>query len=146
MRTLKLPVLAALAVVALVIGVLVAGAWTGSQDKPTASRPWRADPSHQRPAVMRSLAVTTTAEPAPSGHPDHMRALLLDGRLPARSTTATVLSDEDCAPDAEGVSHCRNRLRLASGKRIEVRHPHRMHEVPCMTPGERVRVHRAAGA
>jgi hypothetical protein len=72
-----------------------------------------------------------------------MRALLLAGRLPAGVVTATVLTDEDCAPDAQGVSHCRNKLRLPSGKTIEVRHPHRMHDVPCMTPGESVRVGQA---
>ena len=95
---------------------------------------------------MRSLTVTTKGEPAPSEHPERMRALLLDGHLPRGGVDATVLTDEDCAPDAQGVSHCRNKLRLPSGKSIEVRHPHRMHDVPCMTPGETVRVRRAVHA
>jgi len=144
MRALTLSLVATALIVALAAAILGPGGSAGPQDKSAAeSQAWRGDRSHQRPAAVRSLSVTTRAEPAPSAHPDRMRALLIDGTLPARSTTATVLSDEDCTPDAEGVSHCRNRLRLAGGRRIEVRHPHRMHEVPCMTPGETVRVHRA---
>jgi hypothetical protein len=143
MRTLKLSLAAALAAVAVAAAAIVLTAG-GSPTTPApgghASGP---DASYQRPAFVRSLAVTTTGEPAPSAHPQRMRALLLAGRLPAGVVTATVLTDEDCAPDAQGVSHCRNKLRLPSGKTIEVRHPHRMHDVPCMTPGESVRVGQA---
>jgi hypothetical protein len=69
-----------------------------------------------------------------------MHAQLLKGKLPSRPLMATVTSDEDCAPDAAGISHCLNRLTLDGGRKLAVRHPHAMHEVPCMTPGERVRV------
>jgi hypothetical protein len=51
-----------------------------------------------------------------------------------------VLTDEQCQPDAAGVSHCLNTIRLTSGQTIAVRHPHRMSEVPCLAPGERVTV------
>ncbi|MGZ4137590.1 MAG: hypothetical protein ACXVPX_08475 [Actinomycetota bacterium] len=59
---------------------------------------------------------------------------------PAGPMMATVLSDANCAPDADGVSHCLNRLRLDSGSELTVRHNHRMIEVPCLSPGERVLV------
>ena len=146
MKVLKLSLAAAVAVSALA-AILVTG---GSATAPPGARPSAQvsqapghDTSHQRPAAVRSLAVSTGSEPAPSSRPDRMRALLLDGKLPAGGVTAKVLTDEDCAPDADGVSHCRNKLRLPSGKTIEVRHPHRMHDVPCMTPGETVRIGRA---
>jgi hypothetical protein len=62
----------------------------------------------------------------------------LRGKLPERRTVAVVTSDENCQPDARGVSHCTNRLRLQGGRRLVVRHNHRMTEVPCLVPGERV--------
>jgi hypothetical protein len=103
------------------------------------------DRAHTKPSFTRHLAVHTGArEPAPSAHAVHMRALLVAGALPERAATATVLTDEDCAPDHRGVSHCRNKLRLPDGRTITVRHPHRMMDVPCMTPGEKVRVDRGA--
>ena len=104
------------------------------------------DAAHQPPAFTRTLAVYTDAEPAPSARPGRMRALLTKGKLPAEVVEATVLTDEDCAADDEGVSHCRNRLRLPNGRTLTVRHPHRMRDVPCMTPGETVRLRRAVDA
>jgi len=65
---------------------------------------------------------------------------LVKGKMPRRATTATVLTDTSCAPDAHGISHCVNALRLASGRRITVRHDHSMLNDPCLAPGEHVRV------
>ena len=145
MRAVKLSLLAVV-VAALAVAALAGRDSPPAQTRPLPARADRHDAAHQLPTAVRSLAVVTTAEPAPSARPDRMRALLVDGKLPARVVTATVLTDEDCAPDAAGVSHCRNKLRLPGGKTIEVRHPHRMHEVPCMTPGETVRLRRAVTA
>ena len=148
MRIIKLSLAAA--ALAAVLAAIVLAAATNSSTTPTTPAPVAQAPSqdtsHQRPRFVRRLAVTTKAEPAPSERPERMRALLLDGRLPVKVVKAIVLTDEDCAADAQGVSHCRNKLRLPSGRTIEVRHPHRMHEVPCMTPGETVRVYRAGRA
>jgi hypothetical protein len=36
----------------------------------------------------------------------------LRGPLPASGAVALVETDEDCQPDARGVSHCTNRMRL----------------------------------
>ena len=60
--------------------------------------------------------------------------------MPHAATDATVLSDEDCAADVMGISNCLNRIRLADGSEIAVRHPHDMRKVPCFAPGEPVRV------
>lgn len=65
---------------------------------------------------------------------------LTKGRMPARATSATVLTDTNCAADRNGISHCANILRLASGWRITVRHDHSMMNDPCLSPGERVRI------
>ncbi len=65
---------------------------------------------------------------------------LTKGKLPARATTAVVLTDTNCAADRNGISHCNNVLRLASSRRITVRHDHSMMNDPCLAPGERVRV------
>lgn len=142
----KLTLLAALAVGAVAAAALVAAnsSTTPTVPRPSAKAPG-GDASHQRPESIRSLTVATDAEPGPSAHPNHLRALLLGGRLPAGVVKATVLTDENCAPDASGVSHCRNELRLPGGSTIVVRHPHRMDQVPCMVPGETVRVGRATG-
>ena len=63
-------------------------------------------------------------------------------RLIAGSVThrvhAIVLTDTRCTPDSMGVSHCLNRMRLASGQMITVVHNHRMMDMPCLDPGERV--------
>jgi hypothetical protein len=104
------------------------------------------DPAHEQPAYVRTLAVYTKREPAPSAHPKRMRALLTAGKLPGGVVDATVLTDENCEPDAKGVSHCSNKLKLPSGGTLTVKHPHRMHDVPCMTPEETVRVGRAVDA
>lgn len=65
---------------------------------------------------------------------------LIKGTMPRRATTATVITDTDCAADRNGVSHCSNILRLASARRITIRHDHSMMNDPCLSPGERVRV------
>lgn len=65
---------------------------------------------------------------------------LLKGKMPARPTTALVLTDTNCTADPNGISHCHNMLRLASGRLITVRHDHSMRNDTCLVPGERVRV------
>lgn len=65
---------------------------------------------------------------------------LTRGRAPANATTATVITDTNCAADRNGISHCTNILRLASARRITVRHDHSMMNDACLNPGERVRI------
>jgi hypothetical protein len=65
---------------------------------------------------------------------------LTKGRAPARTTTATIITDTNCAADRNGISHCTNILRLASARRITVRHDHNMMNDACLNPGERVRI------
>lgn len=68
---------------------------------------------------------------------------LRSGAAPAHGVSGTVLTDESCAPGAAGVSHCRNDIRLASGRTISVTHDHPVASIPCLSPGERVTVRTA---
>ncbi|MGH3066333.1 MAG: hypothetical protein ACRDOF_08500 [Gaiellaceae bacterium] len=82
--------------------------------------------------------------PLPSAHARRLSAMLIEGRLPEAPMMAEVMTDTDCAPDPEMISHCRNELQLSNGEKIVVRHPHDMRDVPCLAPGERVRLVPAA--
>jgi hypothetical protein len=64
--------------------------------------------------------------------------VLVQGSMPNEPTVATVMTDENCDPDGAGISHCLNRLQLDDGSMIMVRHDHRMTDVPCLSPNERV--------
>ena len=98
-----------------------------------------ADPAHTAPATVRTLLVSESQ--APVSQPGLvLHGRLVGGHMPMAATMGEVMSDEDCAPDAMGISHCRNAVRLADGRTIMVRHPHDMGRVPCLTPGERIRV------
>lgn len=58
----------------------------------------------------------------------------------ARRMRAVVLTDMRCNPDAQGVSHCLNDMRLANGAVVRVVHDHRMATMPCLAPGEQVTI------
>jgi hypothetical protein len=72
---------------------------------------------------------------------DHALVSSIKGSLPASITQVTVRSDENCAPDSQGISHCLNRLSYTGGE-ITVRHTHKMADVPCLQPGEVLQVKR----
>jgi len=108
------------------------------------------DSSSSSPAGEEAAAADGTRtvlvydhEPAPSPSPGSLHAGLEQGQLPDGPVKATVLTDEDCAPDQSGISHCRNEVRLAGGRIVVLRHPHEMHQVPCLAPGEKVVLRRA---
>lgn len=98
-----------------------------------------AGPAAQPASGLRTVAVERGAVP-PSRPDGRLRARYLSGTLPGSAVEATVVTDEDCAPDEAGISRCLNRIRLPSGRMLAVRHPHDMSTVPCLAPGERVRV------
>lgn len=124
-------------------------AWTADERRSTEDRPPTAE-------------VVTPNESSHDAHVSGPRTVLVanepelgtnDGSLtvgyergtkpPSSETDAVVVTDENCTPDAEGVSHCRNEIRMANGKTVRVQHDHRMHEVPCLVPGEKVRLRSA---
>ena len=132
MRIRLLLPIAAIAIAAPIAGVLALGgrekAVTSASDHPTAL-----------PAAQRTVIVSRTM-PMPSGHRRRLSAMLEEGAMPDRPMMAEVETDTDCAPDASMISHCRNVVRLPSGRQIVLRHPHDMRTIPCLAPGERVRL------
>lgn len=94
-------------------------------------------------AGLRTVVISTSAPAQPSSVEGPVEVALLRGEVGETPTVATVLTDENCAPDEHGYSHCLNRLQMPGGERIAVRHTHRMDEVPCLYPGERVNVEAA---
>ena len=128
--------LAAIAIAAAVAGVLV----LGGREEAASSSPVAA-PEHPLavPAAARTVMVSR-AMPMPSAHERRLSAMLEEGTMPDRATMAEVMTDSDCAPDAQMISRCRNVVRLASGRQIVLRHPHGMSTIPCLAPGERVRL------
>ncbi len=133
----KLPkiILAAAAVAALALVAVLVAAGSGGGGGGEAPSPAASSTSK-----TRTVLVSTGGEPSPSSPGPVLHVLDLKGSVPSRPVAATVLSDENCEPDAQGVSHCVNRLRLAGGGTLVVRHPHRMMEVTCLEPGEHVMV------
>ena len=91
------------------------------------------------PATARTVSISQTM-PMPSAHARRLSSMLESGNMPAGPTNGEVLSDTECAPDAKSVSRCRNEVRLPGGETIVLRHPHKMADVPCLAPGETVRL------
>ncbi len=60
-------------------------------------------------------------------------ALLIMSSLPADASVRAVYLEQ-------GMSHCVIALRLADGRTTAVRHDHDMRSVPCLTPGETIRL------
>jgi hypothetical protein len=133
----KLPkiIIAAAGVAALALGAVLVAVGSGGGGGGEAP-----SPAASVPGKTRIVLVSSGREPAPSPPGPTLHVLDLKGSVPGGPVAATVLSDENCEPDAQGVSHCVNRLRLAGGGTLVVRHPHRMMEVPCLEPGEHVMV------
>jgi len=92
-------------------------------------------PAHAAGAASRdnALAVFRAGSPAEIVH-------VVSGAVPSHAEEAVTLSDANCDPDAKGISHCLNALKLSDGQTIVVRHDHDMRYMPCLAPGEKVEV------
>ena len=91
---------------------------------------------HFRTADVR---VQITDDAVVSRNQDPVYVQLESGVIPDNVTFLHVLTDEDCTPDAEGVSHCLNRIEFETDSGIQqaaLRHHHKMSEEPCLTPGQ----------
>lgn len=125
---------------AVAIGIFAAMVVLSARDVTSRGRAAAAAHDADAGSPMRILAVGTADSGMMSSRTGPLSASLLSGSIPAEPMMATVLTDENCAPDAQGISHCSNELRLADGRLMTVRHDHRMTDVPCLSPGERVLV------
>lgn len=111
-----------------VVGLIVGGrsGWFAPDDAPF-------------DGALRTVVVVASGEPIPTLRAGDIAVDLEAGMVPSGMHRATVLSDKDCAPDAEGVSHCLNDLRIGRAQ-IAVRHHHAMVEEPCFSPPEQLNV------
>lgn len=132
--------------VALTIGLIMITlvfTMTGASTKTSAPPAGPAPVPHfidlSAPDTRRIVVVGAADEtlPGTSNAAGVLMANLLEGRIPSGATQATVLSDSNCAPDADGISHCLNDLNVG-GVVVTVQHHHAMAEVPCLSPGETV--------
>jgi hypothetical protein len=139
------PLIIAIVVVAVVVIAIAVAATRGTaQPAQQATAPHFVDvneQNHHSATGGRSLVVARLGETVPgiSGETGPLMTTLVRGQYPEGATQATVRTDENCAADGEGVSHCLNELDLG-GMTIVVQHHHKMSLTPCLTPGETVNV------
>lgn len=134
MRSRTLLLAGTIAVAAVAGGALLLGQGGSSSDQDYVS-----EHPVTVPETARKVFVSTTM-PMPSAHARVLSAKLEEGTMPSGAALAEVLTDSECTPDENLVSRCRNEVRLADGRRIVLRHPHDMRSVPCLAPGERVKL------
>ena len=91
-------------------------------------------PGDPRTVVLGGM---TDSLPGTSNEAGYLMTNLRAGQIPEGATTAEVLSDTNCEPDADGVSHCLNDVQIGNVV-VTVQHHHQMHSVPCLSPGETV--------
>ena len=127
---------AAIAVLVTAAGVLTLGGREKAADNSATSV---SEHPEAIPASARTVLLSR-AMPMPSAHERRLSAMLEEGTMPPRPMMADVMTDADCAPDGQMISRCRNVMRLADGRRLVLRHPHDMSKIPCLAPGERVRL------
>jgi hypothetical protein len=92
---------------------------------------------HFQTGEVRRVAITDGARVSRNQDPVYVQ--LIDGTIPAGVRNLTVLTDENCTPDADGISHCINRVQFETGQGIDqavLQHHHRMSEESCLAPGE----------
>jgi hypothetical protein len=123
----------------LLVGALIGLASVSGRDTSESSPRYVKEHPVAIPADLRTISISSSM-PMPSAHARRLSSMLEAGRMPHGATTGEVLTDTECAPDAKSISRCRNEVRLQNGETVVLRHPHRMAEVPCLAPGETVRL------
>lgn len=133
MKRFALPTLSALALISLALAIVFA-----VQGKDVAS-----DPTPVPHFNTADVRIEITDEAVVSRNQDPVYVQLETGVIPDDVSLLTVLTDEDCTPDEQGVSHCLNRVEYptASGTQYAaLRHHHKMAEEPCLTPGQTLEI------
>lgn len=93
-------------------------------------------PGDPRTVVVGGM---TTSLPGTSNEAGYLMTNLRAGQIPEGATEAKVLTDTNCEPDADGISHCLNDLQIGTVI-VTVQHHHQMDRVPCLSPGEIVKL------
>lgn len=91
------------------------------------------------PAIPPGVSLTSWFDNGKDGH--HVLQIA-EGNAPSAGVRVSgiVVTDTNCEPDAQGLSHCHNRINLGNGGSIEVIHTHFMSRIPCLLPGQRVSI------
>jgi hypothetical protein len=128
------------AFVGVLMTVAVVGLILSADDSGSASTSATAVP-HFQSTALRTVAFTANAQV--SRGQDPMLVQLVDGTIPGDVRVLHVVTDENCTPDASGVSHCLNRVRFVTSRgtgEATLQHHHRMDEESCLAPGETVKL------
>lgn len=142
-RSPRIPTLVLVAIPLFLIALAIGVAASQPQAPATMPPPEQAAVPHfvdvKAPGEPRTVVVggMTDSLPGTSNEAGYLMTNLRVGQIPAGATTATVLTDTNCEPDADGVSHCLNDLQIGNVV-VTVQHHHQMHSVPCLSPGETV--------
>ena len=94
----------------------------------------------QEPAIPSGAGIQSWYENGTGGR---YVAPVIDGsmqKLRSGSRVGLVLTDTNCTPDSQGLSHCHNSIEFNDGTRITIEDNHQMSRHRCLRPGERVRV------
>ena len=133
MKRFALPILSMLAIGSIALAVMFSLQGRGADVDPTPV-------PHFNTADVR-IEFTDTA--VVSRNQDPVYVQLETGVIPPDVSLLTVLTDEDCTPDEQGVSHCLNRVEYPTASGVEyaaLRHHHKMAEEPCLTPGQTLEI------
>ncbi|GAB4430233.1 MAG: hypothetical protein OHK0015_15120 [Chloroflexi bacterium OHK40] len=142
-RSPRIPTLVLVAVPLFLIALAIGVAASRPKASATMPPPEQAAVPHfvdvKAPGEPRTVVVggMTDSLPGTSNEAGYLMTNLRAGQIPEGATTATVLTDTNCEPDADGVSHCLNDLQIGNVV-VTVQHHHQMHSVPCLSPGETV--------
>ena len=133
MKRFTFPILGTLALLSLALAVVFSFQVSGVEREPTPVPHFN----------LADVRIEITDGPVVSRNQDPVYVELESGVIPDDVSLLTVLTDEDCTPDEQGVSHCLNRVEYmtASGmQNAALRHHHKMAEEPCLTPGQTLEV------
>lgn len=142
-RNPRIPTLVLVAIPLLLIALAIGIATSRPPTSATMPPPEQAAVPHfvdvKAPGEPRTVVVggMTDMLPGTSNEAGYLMANLRAGQIPEGLTSAKVLTDTNCEPDADGVSHCLNDLQIGNVI-VTVQHHHAMAEVPCLSPGETV--------
>jgi len=119
---------------AVIVGTVTLIIWANSvsTSSPAASAQPTAPSHYPTDTTVRMLAFGPMNELS-VGSP--VKVSFLSGTLPKGTKQVTVVTDENCNPDAQGIYHCLNKLSYGTGT-IMVQNTHRMMDQPCLQPGE----------
>lgn len=94
----------------------------------------------QEPAIPSVAGIHSWYKNGAGGH--YIAPLIAGSAqsLASGSRIGRVLTDTNCTPDAQGLSHCHNNIEFSDGSRITIMDTHQMSRHRCLRPGERVRV------